>query len=221
MFFCPNCNNTFDIARTKTQSGGEIDDELIWEDSLTSELQPDFNSDTPESDYYSEGGKSRSELLQRIIEDQEVSSEDIKNITLKDLTADPDFKKLKAKEKELVYNRIQDLLPKGEKKFLQEKTDRYKDEDFTYFVCNNCKYAKKIDEGTLIFSRTADTDSKVITTDMSDMIHNSILPRTRKYICPNDDCQSHKDPNKREAVFYRIGDSYRVHYLCTSCKTSF
>ena len=45
------------------------------------------------------------------------------------------------------------------------------------------------------------------------------LPRTTKYICPNDDCITHSNPNKKEAIFFNEGDSLKNIYICKECNT--
>ena len=52
------------------------------------------------------------------------------------------------------------------------------------------------------------------------MIHDKTLPHTRDYVCKNKDCSSHKDPSKRDAVWFRpIATSYSTYYGCTACAT--
>ncbi len=138
------------------------------------------------------------------------------------LTKSMEYKKLKQDEKESVFNKIQDLMPKKDKKLVENKPVDASDDNLAFFVCSNCGYSIKINEGTRIFSRTSDDVSQTYgTDDYSDMLHSSILPRTRKYICPNKKCESHKNPIKREAVFFRKNNSYEVVYICGACETTF
>ena len=53
-------------------------------------------------------------------------------------------------------------------------------------------------------------DNKIIAADRT-------LPRTRDYNCKNLECSTHKNPNDKEAVFYREGNNYEVNYICTKC----
>lgn len=202
MFFCPDCNNSFDITRTVAQKGG-ADDEF---------------SDTTASE---DTGKNY-ELIQKIINNQPASVEDIEEISQQDLFKSSSFKKLKSKQRELVYNKIQDLLPKSKKKLIVEGEEKLIEENLAFFICNNCGLTKKIQPRTLIFSRASESISQTyVSGNYKDMIHSDILPRTRKYVCPNQKCESHHDAEKREAVFFRLNNSYQVKYICQACGTDF
>lgn len=89
------------------------------------------------------------------------------------------------------------------------------------FICFNCGNQEPIKNKTLILSKIAEQSNDF--EDVSyykNMINAPYLPRTRKYICPNKDCISHTKHDKREAVFFRIGDSYKIRYVCTACSYS-
>ena len=189
MFYCPNCNNTYDIARTSTQIGG------------------DFGLSTTDSEML-EGGANLQNLFDKILKDQVISLDDVKGIDMKNMVKSMEYKKLTKHEKEKIYNKIQDILPKDKKKIIENKPHEVGDENLAFFVCSNCGYSIKIKEGTKIFSRTSDNLSQSYATgDYSDMLNSNILPRTRKYVCQNDKCESHKNPVKREAVFFRKNNS--------------
>jgi predicted RNA-binding Zn-ribbon protein involved in translation (DUF1610 family) len=92
-----------------------------------------------------------------------------------------------------------------------------------YFLCSNCGNHEEIPPGTNIVRKSVDTLYQ-----MTDNIEKNKLyveqkfyPRTRNYICPNDKCISNKDDSKREAIFFRIGNTYKVKYICTACYNSF
>lgn len=192
MYFCPNCNNIFDVTsnpheeQAKTKVGGRSND--------------------------------YADVIDMILKEKEVTAENVKNLRLNTLVKEPKYKKLKAKEKELVYNKIQELLPE-DKKIIKEKDEH--DSNKVYFICKNCGYLKPVEDGTLIFNRVSSEISEAYTStdraSLEAMASSDILPRTRKYICDNSDCISHKDPSKREAVFFRMNNSYKVKYLCLAC----
>lgn len=201
MFFCPNCDNSFDITRSVVQKGGAPDE--------TSE------SMSESSDIYST-------VINKIISHEQVTEEEIENIAPQTLFKSQAFKKLKSKQKELVYNQIQDLLPKQKKKIIREDEDKPLEENLAFFICNGCGFTKRIQPQTLIFSRTSESIAQsYVAGDYSDMLHSDILPRTRKYTCINDDCPSHKDAKKREASFFRLNNSYKVRYICHACGSDF
>ena len=194
MFFCPNCNNTYDIARTATdiQTGGK---------------------NTSES-----STQSFEDIVSKIINGNDISLDDVNDLDITLFLKSIAYKKLSSKKKELVYNKIQDRLPESKKALMQNKTTEFNESNVAFFVCKNCIYNVPIKDGTLIFSKSSSdiTRSYTSTTDVN-KIHSNILPLTRKYICVNDKCDSHKDITKREAVIYRVHNSFGVKYKCTTC----
>ena len=194
MYFCPNCNNIFDITKNTVEEDGE--------------KQVGGNK---QIDYI--------EIINKIIKDEDITANDVKNILLDDLVKDPAYKKLSGVQKTVVYNTVQQLIPNEIKKaVLEEKQDNTNSDNKAYFICKNCGYLKPIGEDTLIFSRvSSDISQSYTVTDVSEMANSDILPRTRKYVCSNSKCISHTDPSKREAVFFRINNSYVVKYVCLAC----
>jgi hypothetical protein len=176
MYFCPNCNNVFDITK-ETQRGNQEKSQSITSSSSSSESQ--------------EGGKLKYEdsedqytgLIANIINNKIVTLEDVKKILNTELNPN--------------LNRI-------------------------YFICNKCGNKKPIKKGTLMFSKvSSDIAQSYSSLDVKEMLNSDILPRTRKYICPNDKCVSHTEPDKREAVFFRMNNTFRVKHICCACETVF
>jgi len=197
MFFCPNCKNIYDITKNMPQLGG---DELV---DLIEQI----------------GGVDQfSDIIIRILENDVITDNDIKNLSLKNLRKSLSFKQLPIREKDLVVNKIRDLLPKNKKQIIDRHSDE-KVKNFAFFQCHNCGFIEKIKPRTLIFSRSAKT--KAIDVQNKDMLFSDIVNHTRKYICPNKKCESHSDPNKKEAIFYRKNNSYQIRYICKTCKTKF
>ena len=209
MFYCPNCNNTYDIARSSMQTGGTFDfgtTDSSYETSNDEQI----------------GGDKYSALLTSILENNKINVNELAKINVNDLIKSPEYKKLKTNEKEYIYNKIQEILPNDKKKMMVDKPDVNAKDNMAYFVCSSCGYSIEIKDGTKIFSRTADDLSQSYATgNYKNMLHSKILPHTRKYICPNDKCESHKDNTKREAVFFRKNNSYNVVTICKSCEAIF
>ena len=92
-----------------------------------------------------------------------------------------------------------------------------------YFVCKNCGNSETIKEGTMILSKnkSSEKSGNSDTTDINvkEYLQMSILPRTRQYHCPNENCESHKVPDKKSAVFFRQENTYKVRYICETCET--
>lgn len=88
-----------------------------------------------------------------------------------------------------------------------------------FYKCNNCGYFENIKNGTVLIDNESNYEHK----PSSDLFlklqkNNPILPRTKDYICLNKECETNtKNSKDREAVFYRIGNSYQIKYLCCIC----
>jgi len=123
---------------------------------------------------------------------------------------------LKSTDKELVINTINHYTTKAEVTSKKTITEH----NVAYFVCNNCGYHEKIKPQTLIFSRiNNDKIQDIVVEDYSYMIHDSTLPRTKEYTCTNTNCDTHKKPALKEAVFFRASKSFQLIYICTVCQT--
>jgi hypothetical protein len=215
MFFCPNCDNAFNIAKSSAQAGGyNISDSFSTTESITSN----------EESSISVGGQKDGSIYENIIKDilsNKLTDDDLKAININKLIKSIAFKKLKGDVKQFVYNKLQDSLPKNKKKLLEQHDDYSKSVE-AFFICNNCGFTKKINEGTLIFSRTSDTVSQsYVAGDYKAMINSDILPITREYICPNSKCISHKNLSKREAKIIRVNNSFAIKMICLVCSTIF
>lgn len=201
MFFCPNCRNAYDIARTAidVQSGGKSDN--------TSKENSDVND-------------TFTGIIDKLINNQEVEEKDVVKLDIDKLVKSISYKKLSSKQKELVYNKIQDKLPDDKKVLMSLKPTEANDANVAYFVCKNCIYNKPIKEGTLIYSKTSEDIAQTYDThDDKNKIHSNILPITRKYICPNKNCISHTNLEKREATIFRLHNSFAIKYICKACET--
>jgi len=89
-----------------------------------------------------------------------------------------------------------------------------------YFICQNCNSSFEIEPGTIILSTNFDQSNQNIQQhDFAFKIEDPTLPRTKDYICPKKDCESHSPENnvKREAVIFREAKSFITRYICTMC----
>nr|QBK88650.1 MAG: putative DNA-dependent RNA polymerase subunit 9 [Mimivirus LCMiAC01] len=210
MFLCPKCNNLFDITHSFA--------------TLTS---------TTTTKKQVGGADKYSELIKNFLidNDKAITSDDIKDLDLSKLYNHSAYKQLQPTEKTILLGRLK-IIPGLSSSKIQKITKEHKKIGRTlhaeeksgkaYFKCTNCGYSKKIRPGTEIYSKTSDViDSPMLAHVSGDMVYSNILPRTRNYICPNKKCESHSNPSKKKAVFYRVGNSYKVKYICTLCKTMF
>lgn len=143
------------------------------------------------------------------------------NVNIDELAKSDLYKKLSTKQKQYIYNKIQDTLPKN-KKEISVNVNVDNEEKHAIYICKKCGYVEDIVAGTEILSRTSENVSQNYeVTDYKDMLNSKILPFTRKYFCPNEKCKSHTDMNEREAIFFRLNNSYKTKYICESCGTDF
>ena len=134
------------------------------------------------------------------------------------------FKKIKSLSK-YTANFTKEEMIKDKKYSKLKKSDKIKLDklfEIVYtdaeFSCNNCNYSKQLDKTFLLykFEKKNDLESKTIE-DNKILSKSPILPRTRDYICKNVSCKTFKDPNLKEAVYYRDENSFSLNYLCTVC----
>ena len=86
------------------------------------------------------------------------------------------------------------------------------------FKCQNCGYNDVIKKTISLYSLDNNENVKINTIEDNKIIAaDRTLPRTRDYNCKNLECSTHKNPNDKEAVFYREGNNYEVNYICTKC----
>lgn len=87
------------------------------------------------------------------------------------------------------------------------------------FKCNNCDYTKNITETTLLYSYNKDdVNDHIVTTEECKLLFlDPILPHTKDYICKNDKCKTFKNPELKDAIFYKHKNSYKVIYICGVC----
>jgi len=207
MFFCPNCNNIFDVTKNPTNKTNK---------DINININIDETNINIDETNQAGGSKDYLSIITKIINNEGLEKTEVEKILLDDLIKDVSYKKLSSSQKELVYNKIQQMLP-VDKELLQEQGGIVTP-DKAYFICKNCGFLKPISDNTLIFSRvSSDVSQSYTSSDVSEMAYSDILPRTRKYICTNDKCVSHKDPSKREACFFRMNNSYKIKYICLAC----
>lgn len=193
MFLCPNCKNIFDITNSLIE-------------------QPQTGGAVTPIKY--------DEVITKILEKEHIDDNTVKQLSLDDLVKKDAYNTLKASSKEYVYNRIADLLHIYEENL--KNVDIKKSSSELQFICNNCGTKEKIKENTLIFSKVSnDISQSYVAPNLLTMKYSDIIPITRKYICPNDTCISHKDMSKREAKFFRLNNAYRLKYICLACDEVF
>jgi len=87
------------------------------------------------------------------------------------------------------------------------------------FRCNNCNNIQPINNTVLLYNLNMEEKNTFTRTlEENEFICNDpILPRTHDYTCKNPNCITHKDIKRKESVFYKEKNSFKVNYICTVC----
>jgi len=209
--FCKNCENFMDITNNissdennKSGGGNELND---YDVSIES-------SDYDVSISESIGGSNISDsnvndILNGSGSDTEI---DIKNFNINELNKNASFNKLSNNQKTLVINRILEKIPKNKNKQSENITNKD-----SYYYCKSCGYSEIIPPKQFIFSRGDKKNNDLYNYRFKNYIYDNTLPRSKKYNCVNDKCQTHQNPSLKLAVFYRQKNSYNIRYICTVC----
>ena len=89
------------------------------------------------------------------------------------------------------------------------------------FKCNNCNNIQPIKETILLYNINMEEKAKIRTLEENEFIcQDPILPRSHDYNCKNPNCITHKDKSKKEAVFFKEKNSFKVNYICVVCRYS-
>lgn len=214
--FCERCNNILDISRS-------ISNEYMISDT------PDTLSETTDTDNVTDAANTDvtdtntlgtvtdttdyEDILRKIEKGQKLSEEEIMSIDIKELVQDDYYKKMGQKNK--IKKIISDMI---------EDQDNADDKTQAYYVCKNCYYHKKIQPGTRVLSKNAESsgsnvDNIINESTYRNRVHQRTIPSTRNFNCSNDKCPSHTNKVASEAKFFRMAGTYNVVYVCVHCLT--
>lgn len=202
MFYCPNCNNIYDITKNIPENP-----------NTTSETPSQVSSTT---DLQVPNKNTISSIVRDIVNKKDVDEDIMKNITIDTLLDNIVYKRLGERNKKVVYDKFVELIP--------DFANPPQITSNAYFMCTNCGNHEPIKSNTLIINKTYteevgdDDDIDNSIEKYKKMVHNDILPITRNYICPNKNCKSHSDHSLRSAKFFRNPSSFRVRYICMECR---
>ena len=162
------------------------------------------------------GGASLDNIIEKILDNEELGDIKLDEDDLFQLNKLDSFKKLQNKQKDYVYNYLNDKIQKKKSIGKEEKNIKK-----MYFICKNCGNSEPVQEGSMIISRQTNKEiSKDVGFNPKEYLEMKILPRTRQYKCLNDKCESHKNSEKKSAVFMRMNGTYKIRYICEACETS-
>lgn len=115
----------------------------------------------------------------------------------------------------LLNNNSFKKLSESDKKIIK---DKYKNVyTNAFFICDNCGYKEQLSNNTIIYKNNIINDDTFLLSNINteQKINDLTLPRTKNYICRNKNCKV-KESDK-EAVYFRISNSYQLIYICCSC----
>jgi hypothetical protein len=125
------------------------------------------------------------------------------------------------KFEELLKNSKYKKLSEGEKNMLDKLFEQNINSGIE-FKCNNCNFTKDINETVLLYSYDLSSkDENIKSAEENELLcKNPILPRTHDYICKNISCVTNLKNAKKEAVFFREPNNFKVNYICCICFSS-
>ncbi len=213
--FCKICQNFMDITNNisaieKPQSGGDNGEEII-NISASSASSSDFDVNMEETVDSSNKDDSK-KLLEELVGGSD--EETLKKVDIDNLIKNPAFNKLTNNEKTLVINKINEQINKELGQV--SKSDSVVSKE-CYFYCKTCGYYEIIPDRMFIFSRGDEKKDDMYNFNFINNKNDPTLPNTQKYTCINDKCGTHKEPQLKNAVFYRQKGSYTIRYICTVC----
>jgi len=91
-----------------------------------------------------------------------------------------------------------------------------------FYVCKNCSHSERLTKRTNVLNKMyIGSVSGYNNVDMYKYyVHDKTLPHTRDYVCRNKSCDTHKNPDKKDAKWFRTNQSsYTTYYVCTVCET--
>lgn len=146
------------------------------------------------------------QFINLALSDKEIDDNHTVTFSINDLSNNPKFKKMDKESQKFIITRYDELK--------NASTGRHS----AFFQCNSCGYSKAIKPGTLLFNRSYVIEDIVEDPRMKTI--DPTLPRTKDYVCRNDKCESHKNLDLKEAVFFRKKNSFQLTYVCCLCETA-
>ncbi len=163
------------------------------------------------------GNKTLIDIITKLLNNEDIDDKiKFSQDDIDELNHIQEYKKLTNKQKDYIYNFINEKITK---KISNDKTNTPKN---MYFICKNCGNTELIKESTMICSRENNINniSNDSNFNVKEYLHMKILPRTRQYNCPNNNCKSHNSVTEKSAIFMRLNNSYKIRYICESCETT-
>jgi len=204
MFFCRECDNIYDVTNSviNKQVG-------IQNDSETPTSISDDANDPAQQTI-----SNINDILTNILND-DAAQFMITQPTYENVIKSSAYKKLSVANKAIIDEKLENFI-------VYDENDENNKSNKSYFICDNCGYNENIPDETIISSKSTNNIAQEYYDEerCKEMMHIKTLPLTRNYVCVNSSCESHDDHSKREAVFFRMENTYAVRYICKSCSSS-
>jgi hypothetical protein len=157
------------------------------------------------------------DILTKILRD-DMEHSTITQHTFDNVIKSSAYKKLSSSNKIIIDEKIEKYIVVDE----DDDDDDDNKSNVAYFLCDNCGYNEPIPDETIIISKSTNhSDHEQYDMERcKNMVNIKTLPLTRRYVCQNSSCESHSDHTKREAVFFRMENTYVIRYICKSCFTT-
>lgn len=156
-------------------------------------------------------------IMEKYKNKEEITEKDLKKIKGKHILQNNGFDGMTKKDQRKFMSTIRSV----DKNFFieEEKQTSKVGASIVYFMCKYCGNSKPIKPGTLIYSEKYSGQNTADIEDYSNLIYDQTLPRTKNYICKNENCETHNDDSIKEAILIK-NMSDQIVYVCTSCITS-
>ena len=166
----------------------------------------DISKDAPDYSAPKEKEESIDSIIQKILLNEKVDIDFLKK-NKSAIEKSQTFESLNAKKKKIVTE------------FLLQNTKQDSETiAHLYWICSNCNFVKGVNYTILLASQNFENVQANQQFNVDTFMISPLHPRTKNYICLNTECITHKKPEAKECVFGRIGRTFKVHYVCTSCK---
>jgi DNA-directed RNA polymerase subunit M/transcription elongation factor TFIIS len=160
--------------------------------------------------------KALNVIFEKFVSGDKISEEDLVNVKGNSILEDERYDSMNKRDQRKVISLIKAI----DKNFfaVDEETEKKIGSNVAYFICRFCKNYRKIEPGTLIHSKTFNTNQTDEGEDFSFAHLDPTLARTKNYVCKNPKCATHSDISLREAALSKSA-SDQIVYICTQCET--
>lgn len=152
-------------------------------------------------------------LIDKFENNESILENDIKNIKSNDLMGNDRYEMMTNKKQKKLISQIKSI---DKSFFIESDNDKVETNNTAFFVCKFCKNYKKIPPNTTLYIKHYENSNDIEQQNYENQIYDQTLPRTRNYICINDQCESHKKNTIKEAVITKNATG-KVIYICTLC----